>query len=342
IGRVPSSRGGRGPLNDAADVSPERLRRFFNAEGDFYRVRREIREMILFATHNFLKDPPFSHLDMISCRNVMIYLNNTAQERVLGTFHFALRPGGILFLGSAESADNATDFYLPLSREFHMFQSRHVTIHSYPVPESVPNLAPRIVSTINGTPPDQTKTRERITFSDLHQRLLEEYAPPSIVFNEQYNIVHLSERAGRYLQIGGGELSQNLMHMVREELRLELRSGIYQALQRQAPVEIRDLIVTIADQPEKINLHIRPVFRLGDATQGLFLIVFDKASEPPDPGIVLTSHEPVAKQLEEELNRIKAHLRASTEQYEFQAEELKASNEELQAMNEELRSAAEE
>ncbi|RYZ44341.1 MAG: histidine kinase, partial [Sphingobacteriales bacterium] len=128
-------------INDAADVSPERIRRFFNREGDGYRVKRELREMVLFANHNFLKDPPFSNIDLISCRNVLIYLNQTAQERVMETFHFSLRPHGFLFLGSSESADNATDLYSSYDREHHIFQKRQVTqSRFYPMPERIPSL----------------------------------------------------------------------------------------------------------------------------------------------------------------------------------------------------------
>jgi two-component system CheB/CheR fusion protein len=127
-------------INDAADVSPERLAKFFLKEPDGYRVRREVRETVLFATHNFLKDPPFSRLNLITCRNALIYLNQQAQERVLETFHFALNPGGFLFLGTAESIDGANDLYLTFNKEFHIFQSRQVAARNYPVPESVPTF----------------------------------------------------------------------------------------------------------------------------------------------------------------------------------------------------------
>lgn len=165
-------------LNDAADVSPERLRRFFNKEGDGYRIRREIRETIMFAHHNFLKDPPFSHLDLITCRNVMIYLNHVAQERVVETFHFALNPGGYLFLGSSESVDGATDLYAVHNREYHIFQSRQVSLRNYPVPESIPSFnltSPRVSL---GAGEQENKVQERISFGDLHHQLLEQYAPP--------------------------------------------------------------------------------------------------------------------------------------------------------------------
>ncbi|MGN6567908.1 MAG: CheR family methyltransferase [Flavipsychrobacter sp.] len=260
-------------INDAADVSPERLRRFFNKEGEGYRIRRE---MILFASHNFLKDPPFSHLDLVSCRNVLIYLNHAAQERVMETFHFALKPGGYLFLGLSESAENANDLYTTFNREFHIFQSRQITLSSYPVPESVPSfkftepaISPAVIS-------QENRARERVTMSDLHQRLLEEYAAPSIVVNEEYDILHLTERAGKYLQVTGGEPSQNLLKLIRQELRLELRLALYQAVQRQTAVEARGLRVNIDGQVENLNIHIRPVFRQGDIANGLILVIFER------------------------------------------------------------------
>lgn len=330
-------------INDAADISPERLRRFFNKEDDGYRIRREIRELILFANHNILKDPPFSHLDLVSCRNVLIYLNHSAQERVMETFHFSLKPGGFLFLGLSESAESTSDLYTTLNREYHIFQSRQIKYSSYPVPESVPDFKfPEPISFSPATP-QENRSRERIGMNDLHQRLLEEYAPPSLVINEEFDILHLSERAVKYLQMTGGELSQNLLKLIRQDIRLDLRSALYQAVQRRTSVEARGLTVDINGQKESLNIHIRPVFRKGDHANGLMLVIFERGpNEIPAQEVVVSSDEPVARQLEDELIRLKAQLRASVEQHEFQQEELKASNEELQAMNEELRSAAEE
>lgn len=339
---IATAREGLYNINDLADVSPERLRRFFVKEGEEFRIRREVRETIMFANHNFLKDPPFSHLDIITCRNVMIYLNHVAQERVAETFHFALKPGGFLFLGSSESVDGATDLYANYNRENHIFQSRQATPRAYPIPESVPNF--RIDKQTSAISQEQdNKILERISFGDLHQQLLEQYAPPSLVVNEDYDVVHLSERAGKYLQISGGEPSQNLLKLVRPELRLELRSALYQAAQRQSAVEARGLKIKIDDHSETINIHVRPVLRAGDTARGFMLVLFEPSIDANnEQEILLTSDEPVARHLEEELMRLKTQLRSSNEQHEFQAEELKASNEELQAMNEELRSAAEE
>jgi two-component system CheB/CheR fusion protein len=341
---VAIAREGMYSINDAADVSPDRLRRFFNKEGNYYRIRRDIREMMLFAIHNFIKDPPFAHLDLVSCRNVMIYLNHVAQERTMETFHFSLNPGNFLFMGTSESVDGASDLFATYNRDAHIYQSREVTVRSFPVPESVPTFHNIGQSFLTSTPQEK-KTLERITFSDLHQRLLEEYAPPSLVINEEYDIVHLSGTVGKYMQIGGGEISQNFLKLVKEELRLELRSAIYQAVQGKQAVEARDLKVKINDNVEKVNIHVRPVLRQEDTARGFILILFEPSTSPKeykDQEVIISPDEPISRHLETQLVRIKSELKNAIEQHEFQQEELKASNEELQAMNEELRSAAEE
>ena len=330
-------------INDAADVSPERLRRFFNKEGDGYRVSQEIRQMVLFANHNFLKDPPFSRLDMVSCRNVLIYLNHVAQERVMETFHFALKPGGFLFLGSSESVDGAGDLYAVFNRENHIFQTRNVSSRHYPIPELIPrSLIPQNQpsSPFNGK---ESRSSGPGSFSELHTSLLEEYAPPSAVINEEYDIVHLSEKVGKYLEFSGGEPTQNLLKLVRPEIRLELRTALYQAVQRKTAVESRSIEFHLNGEIHSINLHIRPVRNTGNTAGGFILVIFKPNEDTQDEApVVISLNESVAKQLEEELIRIKEQLLNSNEQHEFQAEELKAANEELQAMNEEMRSAAEE
>jgi len=319
---IAQAREGLYTINDLADVSPERLGRFFVKEGNEYRIRREVRETVMFAVHNFLKDPPFSHVDMISCRNVMIYLNNIAQKRVSETFHFALNPGGFLFLGCSESVDAATDLYANYNRENRIFQRRHASQKTYPIPESIPNFHLSIPHS-SGTQEPENKIPERISFGDLHQQVLEQYAPPSLVVNEEYDVVHLSERAGRYLQIAGGEPSDNVLKLVKPELRLELRSALYQPVQRKSAVESRGLKVTINEHSETVNIHVRPVLHAGDTARGFLLVIFEPTTGNDEQEIVLTTDEPVARHLEEELMRVKIQLRSSAEQHEFQAEELK-------------------
>jgi len=342
---IATARDGFYTINDAADVPPERLsRHFVNDEGG-YRVRREIRERVLFAVHNIIKDPPFAHIGLATCRNFLIYLNHTAQRRVMDVLHFALSPTGYLMLGSSESVDGAVDLFSVFDKEHRIYQSRLVeTRLSFPVPDK------GFFSTL-AQPPELPRMRDsqptlRSTYAQLHQRLLERYAPPSIVVNEDYDILHMSESAGQFMQIQGGELSTNLLALVRPELRLELRAALYEAANRKVDVDSNGIRIQVGEAIESINVRVRPVLNDEDRARGFFLILLEEVKEPTpneQSKIVITDEDEVfARHLEEELLEVKAHLRSTIEHHELQREELKASNEELQAMNEEMRSAAEE
>ena len=341
---IAAARNGFYTLNDAADVSPERLRRFFTAEKAGFRIRRELREMILFANHNLLKDPPFSRLDLATCRNLLIYFNPSAQERVLETFHFALKPDGYLFLGTSESIDGAGDLYAPISREQRIFKARRTAPRiSYPVPDLSPSLRFDQTPTIIASRANEIRQFEKVTYGDLHGKILEQFAPPSIIVNERFDIVHVSPNAGRYLEISG-EVSNNLFTLIRPELRLAVSTAVYQAVQNQTNVQADNLKFNIDDRKESANVSVRPVLQqMGEEIRGFILIVFEQTADATDaPEAVFAAPEPVVRQLEEALLRSQSQQRYSVEQAEVQAEELKASNEELQAMNEELRSATEE
>ena len=257
---IAQARSGLYSGSDVADVSPERLGHFFQREGENYRVRRELRETILFAVHNVTKDPPFSKLDLVTCRNLLIYLNRTAQNRVMETFHFALKPGGYLFLGSSESAEGDGDLFVPVNKEYRTYRSRPIAARLLaPVPElSAATLNQHLRLKLDETRTEEIRVLERLSYTALHQRLLELYAPPSVVVNAEHDIIHLSERAGRYLQISGGEPSTNLLQVARPELRLELRTALYQAVQRGTNVTVPGLRVKTEDGLETIDLSIRP------------------------------------------------------------------------------------
>ncbi len=343
---IAAAREGFYTLNDAADVSPERLRRFFIEEAGGYRIRRELRELILFANHNLLKDPPFSRLDLVTCRNLLIYFNHQAQERVLETFHFSLQPNAFLFLGSSESVDGAGDLFASASLEHHVHQTRQVAPR---LTRSVPDTSPPLrfnqpFPVLNAHGEKKSEPLERLSFGDLHWQILEQYAPPSLIVNEHFDIVHVSETAGRFLQIAG-EISANLLKLIRPELRLELSTAVYQAVQRRTNVVAENVPFQTGERTETINLVVRPIAREnGDAAaENYILVIFEPSGNAPsDAEAVVAANEPIAQQLEEELMRSQTRFRQSVEQSEIQAEELKASNEELQAMNEELRSATEE
>ncbi|MGH9908368.1 MAG: CheR family methyltransferase, partial [Pyrinomonadaceae bacterium] len=265
---------------EVAEVSAERLRRFFTREVEGYRVRRELRETILFAVHNVIKDPPFSHLDLVSCRNLLIYLNRTAQGRVLEVLHFALNPTGYLFLGSSESIEGASDLFVAVGKDHPIYQSRPVPPRALPIPDIA--LRPPISSMTGTETPDETRVIERLSYGDLHLRLLEHYGPPSVIVNEEYDIVHLSDRAGRYMQLGAGQPSHNLLKIIRPELRLELRTALYQAVSDRTNVETRGLRAVTDDGTRTVNILVRPVLRDGDTTRGFILVLFEETDQAKD------------------------------------------------------------
>jgi two-component system CheB/CheR fusion protein len=346
---VAQARHGYYTLNDVADVSPERLRRFFVKEQEGFRVRRELRETVLFAHHNLIKDPPFSHLDLVSCRNLLIYLNRAAQERVMDVVHFALKPGGYLLLGTSETPEAASHLFSIVDKDKHIYQSRS-TARSVAI--ALPRASPLAdFSRSPGRPPQPSseasasdrRLQERVATLDLHQQLLEQYAAPSIVVNESHDIIHLTERAGRYMQFAAGEASLNLLKVIRPELRMELRTALYRSAQARAPIEAHGLAV-YTDRSEKVNITVRPVFRETSSSPEFFLVLFEEtqsSTEARSQTQVLSATEPAAL-LEEEVLRLRSQMRMTVEQYETQAEEFKAANEELQAINEELRSTSEE
>jgi two-component system CheB/CheR fusion protein len=328
---------------DLVDVPEKRLERFFHHEASGYRVKRELREMMLFAHHNVIKDPPFSHLDFISCRNLLIYLNRAAQERIFETFHFALRPSGLLMLGPSESPDGSGDLFAPFDRAAHLYQSRTVTSRGA-VPQA-PRATPTRPALMRSA---ETRPVERFAPIDAHHRLLEEYAPPSLIVTEDNAVVHMSPRAATYLQISAGEPSRDLLKLVRPELRVELRAALFQAVKERSSVEAKNIPLAIGGVTRRVDVIVRPVLRDDDPARGFFLILFADHDGAEGDGAgrdvraLDTTPDPMARQLEEELARVKAQLRTTIEQYEAQVEEAQASSEEHQAMNEELRSSAEE
>lgn len=351
------------PSAIAADVSPERLRRFFTKERHGWRVRRELREAVLFAPHDLLVDSPFSRLDLVSCRNLMIYLNREAQHRALDIFHFSLHPGGLLFLGASESVDDGNEWFAAVDRKHHLYNSRTVPrANLAPVSHRPPPaiLVGRRVSTsarllpATLVPPTADVSQPQAvlgleaaggrptSWNDLHYRLLEKLSPPSVLVNPQHDIVHLSESAGRFLQFGGGEPSRNLFRSVLPALRVELRAALYRAAQSNQGVEIAPISVQIAGTARMVRVRVQPVPEIAPEFTVIIFDELDADAQPELAQMAAVPVEPLTLQLESELEGLKLQLRDIVEQAEASTEELEASNEELQAMNEELRSATEE
>jgi two-component system CheB/CheR fusion protein len=321
-----------------ADVSPTRLRRFFTKEAGGYRVQKSVREAVMFAPHNLIKDPPFSRLDLVSCRNLLIYLNRDIQARVLDVVHFALRPMGYLFLGNSESVDDAHDGFNAVDKAHRIYRPNPSTrAGAY-----LPGLPITQAGGLRIVPPAMEGVPRKAQFTQLHQALLERYAPPSVVINDQYDIVHLSDTAGRFLEFNAGEPSLNLMKVVAPDLRLELRAALYQAMQSDRTVTSHVNVARGGEQ-KVMRVVVHPVRE--ESSRRLYaLVIFDEqpVQAPLDRKPLDEKARPVLEQLESELQSTKEQLRSTIEQYETQNEELKAGNEELQAINEELRSATEE
>ncbi|MBL4835848.1 MAG: PAS domain S-box protein [Pseudomonas sp.] len=322
------------------DVPPSRLRQYFTKEQRHYKVKKEIREKILFAQHSLLRDPPFSQVDLISCRNLLIYLDREAQRKILEMFHFALRPGGFLFLGNSESADVCGELFDPIDKKNRIYRAVRGPVSGRQIPV-LPSGAGRETPTPQ---PSREANARRQSFAEIHQRVLEQYAPPSLIVTPGAEIVHMSDRAGHFLRYVGGEPSHNLLSLVRPELRLELRTALFQANQSGKSVEARRVKIMRGERAFYVNMVTRP-FRNGPDGKEFVLVLFDEvegtlrreAEEPADE-----TKDSVLTQLEEELQRTKLQLQNTLEQSGTSNEELKASNEELQAINEELRSATEE
>ena len=345
---IQAAREGSYPETIAADVSEDRLRRFFSREHGRCRIRRDIRETVLFALHDLLRDSPFSRCDLVSCRNLLIYLNREAQARAMDIFHFALRPAGRLFLGTSEAVAEGGAEFTVLDKAHRLYQRQPNGRGSIALPAGPSLLAFDLRHRASLAAGDQAARGERerrlgppqLSWGDLHFKLVERYAPPSIVVNQAYDIVHLSEHAGDFVELGGGEPTMNLLRVVHPMLRADLRTALFRAAQSGQPVAVEEVPLEKDGLRRAVTLRVMPAREM---RANFLLVVFESRHQLPPAGETSpASAEPVLRHLEEELEHSRARLRETVEQSETSNEELKASNEELQAMNEELRSATEE
>ncbi|SFU88799.1 CheR family methyltransferase [Pseudoduganella namucuonensis] len=323
----------------ADDVSAPRLSEHFARDEGRYRINKAVRDKILFANQNLLRDPPFSRLDMISCRNLLIYLNRDTHAQVLEMFHFALKSDGFLLLGSSESADTVADYFIPVDKKHRIYRAK-------PAPHFARAAIPMAMAPVAAIPvaPPAQQDKGKRSYAGVHQRVLAEYAPPSVLVDQHANIVHLSEGTGQFLRHVAGEPSRHLVDLVEPELRLELRTALYHATQSGKSVETRRLRLERGQRVFFVNMTARPFFDAGIGAD-FVLVLFHKAEQTTEeqaPDSRGVGQEAMLSGLEEELQRTRAQLQETVEHSETSNEELKASNEELQAINEELRSATEE
>jgi two-component system CheB/CheR fusion protein len=340
---IDHARTGIYPDSIAADVSQERLNQFFVKEDNTYKVKKTIRDMIVFAVQNVINDPPFSKIDLLSCRNLLIYMDSDLQKKVLPLCHYTLTPEGILFLGTSESIGDFTDLFKPIDSKWKIFKRKDFFVErpfDYPAMPFYPGH--KIDDNVGKMQPadlDIHNVAERV--------ILDNFAPAGVLVNERYEIIHFMGRTDRYLETPVGKASFNILKMAREGLRLNLSTALHNAVRQKKPGTYDALRVKYNGEYRIVDLTVRPLTEI-NLPQDFFLVMFDdktpSAKTVPGKGRKAVSDDsaPIVSSLERELESTKETLQTTIEEMETSNEELKSTNEELQSVNEELQSANEE
>ncbi len=336
---VAFARNGIYPESIEADVAPTRLARFFTKEDHNYQVVRELRETVVFTDQSLLADAPFSRLDLVSCRNLLIYLSPEAQRKILSLFHFALREGGMLFLGSSETVGGVSDRFEPISKKHRIY--RHIG-HSRPGEVEFPRGSSDPVR-LPAKGIAQLTAHRRPGFGELSQRvLLEAYAPASVLINAKHEGLYYFGSADRYLKVAAGEDTRDVLAMAREGLRTKLRSAIQRAKEGQARVTVTGAQLKGNGSSVGVSIAVIPVE--GDS-EGLFLVSFIDDLAPASRAVgpvELAADASRVTQLEQELEATREDLQSAIRDLEIANEEQKAINEEAMSVNEEFQSTNEE
>jgi two-component system, chemotaxis family, CheB/CheR fusion protein len=333
------AREGRYPKAIAADVSEERLRRFFVQESEHYRIRKEVRDLILFASHSVLKDPPFIRLDLVSCRNLLIYLDRELQQQLCSVLQYALKPNGYLFLGSAESLDSTSEFFRVVDRDARLYAAKPIAEHAAPV---LPQFAPEP----HRAPPERGPQRvdSGAALARIHASVLERQSPPSALVDKDYRLRHLSPTAGRFLRPSEGLFSTEVWRLVRPELRLDLKLALQRAFERKESTITLPITMEIEGRQRRILEYVALTEADTSAAPYALVLFLDAGPAGPLEEVTGAGTEPAdeKRRLVQELTMAQERLNASQKQYEEVVQESRASNEELQSINEEYRSTAEE
>ena len=353
---VSKARTGVYPQNIEGDVSPERLRRFFAKVEGGYRISKTIRDMCIFAQHNVLNDPPFSQMDLICCRNLLIYLEPVLQTKIISLFHYATRPGGYLVLGTSEGLGGATNLFATEDRAYKIYSkkvssTRHLvsfTLNRPPAEHGEPVAAARIV----GKPAD-TSWNYVEAQKEFDRRLLAQFSPATVFVNEDLEIIHSRGPVNRYLKLAPGRASLSILKMAREGMLLDLRNALNRAKKENAPVRKAGIRIKIgngengapAESTRTISLDVVPM-TMGNLQEGYFMVVFqDDAAPRAKSSRAETQSDSESRQsvkIEQELAATKEYLQSVIETQEATNEELQSANEEVLSSNEELQSTNEE
>ena len=334
-------RSGRYPEAMMSGVSPERRQRFFTGDGIFTPVK-EIRDLCVFSAHSLIRDPPFSRLDMISCRNLLIYLGGGLQDQVVPIFHYALRPGGYLFLGNSENISHNSQLFAQVDKTQRVFKRRDGAA-SYPGAMLATPTGP-MQRLRPGT--RAVESTSQLSTRLIERRVLERFAPPHVVVDGNGDVVSFSSRTGKFLEAAVGAPNRQLVTMARRSLRLELRAALADAMETQRSATKPDVEVEFEGGVQHIRLTVEPLHDI--EADPLYLVVFQDAGPPKVQGDdeskqsgTLDHLDPVTA-LERELRSTRERLQTTFEEYETSLEELKSANEELLSVNEEVQSTNEE
>jgi len=357
---IEHARHGVYPVGAVADVSPERLARYFVAEstaGDAFRVRGVIRDMLIFSEHDVLRDPPFSKIDLVSCRNLLIYLGSALQKKVFPLLHYALNPGGFLFLGNSESAGESSDLFSPLSSKERIYQRREVSPYAWRRTTSDP-LGPTVEDRGLHQSFRPPRADPKISLREvIDQALLQRYAPVSALVNGQGDVLYLHGRTGPYLELAPGEPGINVLKMAREGLRYPLTAALHRVVGTNETVRQTGLQVKTSVGLTSVNLTVFRVSSLPgrESATALYLICFEEMPVVAPSSFKQVPEEPASETIQEspatdskmaalknELRAKEEYLAATNEELQTTNEKLTSTNEELQSVNEELQSTNEE
>jgi two-component system CheB/CheR fusion protein len=335
------ARAGRYPEALLDTVSAERRRRFFSSDGGSFVVTKDIRDLCIFSPHSVIRDPPFSLIDLVSCRNLLIYFGPDVQNQVIPIFHYSLRPGGYLFLGTSENVNQFSELFTPVEKQQRIFRSRAGGSVPVRLPMAVNGLLQSVIGRTdmrpNGPIPGLAWRQS------IESRVLEKFGPAYVVATREGDVVHFSARTGKYIEQAAGAPTRQLMTIARKGLRYDLRVAFREAVETgRATVREGLTVEGDAEAFQTITLTVEP---LGDPKEiePLFLVLFADTPAPAQAAPSATgSFEGAALQMERELGETKERLQALVEEYETALEELKSSNEELVSVNEELQSTNEE
>ena len=334
------ARAGRYPRAQLDSISLQRLERWFIREGDHCCVSPEIRELCVFSVHNVVQDPPFSKLDLISCRNLLIYLDAALQDRLLPIFHYALRPGGFLFLGPSESIARCQNYFSEVDKKHRLFERRNET------PAVLPHLplspAPSRVSAASSMSPANRTSQENGVERGA-RRVMERYAPAHLLIDKNHQVLSFSGQTGKYLDPQPGAASFNLFNLIQNSLRPAARSLLQKVESTGHRAVQEDVAIEVAGKSDAINLIVEPVLpSSGKAAHYIVIFQDIEASKGAMEAPGQDSQGGGSRELEAELRAIKARLQAALDEAEQANEDLKSANEEYQSLNEELQSSNEE